>query len=751
MVFTGAMLAPTGAGARLLEVRDDLDAPVPGLEACFWFGTVPRCREAASEEPIPWPRGATALRVEGPGHGPLWIEADDLPPSGPLIVPRKAELTVEGLPAGAALELYSIADPVFRVPLDVVRPEAAAAPVPVPSGPMVLAVLAEGHAPDLHRLDAPPGGGTTVRYTPRAGWSAVVRVSSAVRRRPLPGTEVRLIETSPTAPAANGEVVASRRTDADGLVLLSGLEVPMASAEAAHPAHAPQTVRGLIAPVGSLHLQEVALWPGGALEARVLWHGEPAAGLRCRLFEYPVDPLRRVAPARVARRGRTDDQGRWRVGRLPDGLYLLRVTAPGGAAHVDLPLRVADRRVTEKELDLRPRPIAGEVLRDGAPAEGFRVQVRTVWPATGPRGEPSHAVSPTTQGEAVTGADGSYRLTVLTEGPFDVELSAPDGTTVATRRGQVAAEGAEASFSLAGRSVRGRTRSERGGWLDADVALAWDDSGSPVRVQKGRAGPDGRFEFPVLAEVLGTGRVVATREGYAPAEADVDLRAPEGPPEVELALVPLRRLRGRVTSGRGEPVAGAWVMSCPDEQELLYRCFGEATTGPDGAFEAPWDVRPRPGRPYPESIRLWVSGPGCPLIDVPVDVSGGDGTAAPSFDPATDELAIRCDAQEAVLRIHLAFSASHSLEGEHLVVRREGRPVVPVPVLNGHLDHLGLPRTTDAQGRLLLVLPAATWEVFRRDGIEDPSFRHPRGGGFLGSAVLPPDRATDLAAGADPR
>lgn len=626
VVATATMLAPGGAGARLLEVRDDLGAPLPGLEVCFWFKTVPRCRDAAAGEPIPWPRGATALRVEGPGHGPVWVEAEDLPDAGPVIVPRKAELVVEGLPAGAALELYSIADPVFRVPLEVVRPPAGETPVLVPSGPMVLAVLSEQHAPDLHRLDAPPGGGAAIRFTARAGWSAVIRVTSAVRRRPLPGAEVRLIATSPTAPAANGELAASRRTDADGLVLLSGLEVPMATAEAVHPAHAPQTVRGLIAPAGGLHLQEVALRPGGALETRILWHGEPGANLRCRLFEYPVDPFQSVAPTRVARRGRTDEEGRWRAGRLPEGLYLLRVTAPGGAAHVDVPLRVTDRRVTERELDLRPRAIVGDVLRDGSPAVGFRVQVRTVWPATGPRGEPSHVVSPTIQGEAVTGADGGYRLTVLTEGPFDVELSAPDGTTIGTRHGQVATEGAEVSFSLAARSLRGRTRVERGGSIDADVSITWRGSRSPLRLQRGRAGPDGSFRFPVLAEVSGTARVVATKDGYLPAEAEVDFDPPDGAPEVELVLAPLRMLRGRVESGRGEPVAGAWVMSCPDRPEYQHWCFGEATTGPDGAFEVPWDVRLIPMMRRPESIRLWVSGPGCPLIDRPVDVSGGDGT-----------------------------------------------------------------------------------------------------------------------------
>ena len=42
----------------------------------------------------------------------------------------------------------------------------------------------------------------------------------------------------------------SGRADADGLVLVSGLEIPMASVEAEHPEQAPQRIRGLVAPTG---------------------------------------------------------------------------------------------------------------------------------------------------------------------------------------------------------------------------------------------------------------------------------------------------------------------------------------------------------------------------------------------------------------------------------------------------------------------------------------------------------------------
>lgn len=94
-------------------------------------------------------------------------------------MPRKAALTVDDLPAGGALAVYRADDRSFDVPLDRLRVIEPGRPLLVPSGATVLAItdLAAdpAGAPDLHRLDLPPGGSGRVRYTARAGWSAVVR------------------------------------------------------------------------------------------------------------------------------------------------------------------------------------------------------------------------------------------------------------------------------------------------------------------------------------------------------------------------------------------------------------------------------------------------------------------------------------------------------------------------------------------------------------------------------------------------
>ena len=153
-----------------------------------------------------------------------------------------------------------------------------------------------------------------------------------------------------------------------------------------------------------------------------------------------------------------------------------------------------------------------------------------------------------------------------------------------------------------------------------------------------------------------------------------------------------------------------------------------------------------------KAIRLWVSGPGCPLIDASFPVPGGKLAPDPSAGRPHGPVEIRCDVPEGVLRVHVELSVGHALDGEALVVRKEGGRVVPRRVLEAYLDRLGLPRATDARGRFLLVLPAGVWEVFRFDGIKQPtSFRYPHGPGFLGSAVVGADRVTDLAVGADPR
>jgi hypothetical protein len=169
-----------------LTFRDDLGAPVPGLEVCFQVHGARRCQEVAPGTGASWPAGATEVWAGGPGHGSVWVDreggAGRAAPTSEIVVPRKAELTVEGVPAGASLSFYRAGDRAFAVPLERLRVLDPSRPVLAPSGSTVLAIRqgARGRrgAPDLHLLDAAPGGTARVRYSPRTGWSAVLRASS---------------------------------------------------------------------------------------------------------------------------------------------------------------------------------------------------------------------------------------------------------------------------------------------------------------------------------------------------------------------------------------------------------------------------------------------------------------------------------------------------------------------------------------------------------------------------------------------
>lgn len=756
--LTGLLAA--GAPDEPLRFVDDLGGPIPGLEVCFWTGPDRECRRPEPGAPLTWPPGATALRAEGPGHGPVWIDRTgpaEPPAGGVVVVPRKAELTLAGVPAGAALDFYRADDPVFRVPLERLRVLDPDRPLLVPAGPMVLAIGSPGRAPDLHRLDALPGGAAAVRHAPRAGWSAILRTTDVHRRRPLPGTWVRLLESTPTAPAFGRRILATVRADDAGLTLLSGIEAPITVAEAVHPEQAPRVVHGLIAPPGRLLYQELGLRPGGTVLARVRWRGEPAPDVPCELLAATAEPAPGSVPSWSAHRARTDSSGRCTLEHVPEGRYFLRLSPPGAPGHADLPAEVADRRVTEVTIDLRPRTIRGTVTRGGAPAADYRLQAGATWPGSAGYETARRASGP--QGAAVTDERGEYELSVLAEGSYVLALHSPQGTGVDVRSVTVTDRGTVHDFRVEAEAVTGRVVSARGGPIaGAEVSLGWPRPSGTVVRHRTTSRADGSFELPVPRP--GRGRVTATEDGFLGASAEVAVGAADPPSEAELVLHPLERVRGRVISADGEPLPGVWLASCLDSADGVLEYLGSATSGGDGGFELPGEKRPgeEPGH---EPVRLFASGPGCPLTDTLVvaparppappgdgEVRDGDGAPEPE---AGSEVVIRCDAEPAVLRVHLAFSASHALAGETLLLRRSKDRVIPGPVLEGHLRSLGLPPVTNRDGELLLVLAPGTWEIYRAGEASPASIGTGSHRGRLGGAALDPRTVTDLYTGAGDR
>ena len=94
---------------------------------------------------------------------------------------------------------------------------------------------------------------------------------------------------------------------------------------------------------------------------------------------------------------------------------------------------------------------------------------------------------------------------------------------------------------------------------------------------------EGRFELTGLP--AGTGRVVASRPGHAPAVSASLLLLPEGLYEpVDLVLVAGRRIRGRVEDGGGGAVSGAFVAARAPSLPAWLAGTG-VTTNSTGIFE----------------------------------------------------------------------------------------------------------------------------------------------------------------------
>jgi hypothetical protein len=164
-----AQEAPDGDALRLVDDRGEpLGAPV---EACFVQDLGTDCAEVPADgSGVAW-RTFDLLRVEGPGHGPVTVRRSAVRPDEDgarrLVVPRKVTLRVRRPAIGRAggglsVALHPVTEldpsrPAHRVDLPAGAPGEAFVEVGVPAGDWIVALESRGAAPDLHRLDAPPG------------------------------------------------------------------------------------------------------------------------------------------------------------------------------------------------------------------------------------------------------------------------------------------------------------------------------------------------------------------------------------------------------------------------------------------------------------------------------------------------------------------------------------------------------------------------------------------------------------------
>ncbi len=603
----------------------------------------------------------------------------------------------------------------------------------MPAGDYVLALEARGAAPDLHRVAAPPGRALRVAYRARAGGSLIVRAVAGPDAEPVAGAEVRATRPPSPRPPPGARVQGSpgelprlpppevhrAETGEDGLALLSGLDEALVDVALAHPDFVAASLPGVALAPGALEHREVALHPGGSVEARVEVDGEPARAWSCRLLDRS-SPLagsqsRELGSAEVAA------DGLCRLERLPEGRYWLRVAAPeDGEGAAEREVRIADGETTRVDLALSPIPVEGRVTRAGEPLAGYTVSAHRL-SETGS----TNLVEPVA--EASTDDDGRYRETVWDSGQYSLVLADSSGRPATSKHVDLGGGGEEVDFDLAPGDLVGRVVDQDGEPLEGAQVQAVVREGTGVSFRSGQSGADGSFRFPLEA-TGGTAELSARLDGYRPSPK-VELPLAEGaaPPPVTLTLTRGKLLHGRLLGAAGAPVARATIFAYPVALPAArgdLAMSGHAASAADGSFE----ILPAEG----PSTRLFATGPGCPL------------TSAVVPSEPEEPVLVTCAAGAGSLVLHFKDASGQPVGGESVILR-SADAVVPMSVLGGHLFGLGLAPVSGASGTLTVPgLAPGRYDVYRRGPADVASVAQGLPQGYLGSAEVAPGGVAEL-------
>ncbi|REJ99644.1 MAG: carboxypeptidase regulatory-like domain-containing protein [Acidobacteria bacterium] len=283
---------------------------------------------------------------------------------------------------------------------------------------------------------------------------------------------------------------------------------------------------------------ELRFGDGFTLAVRVRERGEPAAGA----FVYAIDEAAGMR-SQGAGNVRTDANGEARLADLPPGDYQVYVSLPSGAVSQQQVALDGDREI---EIDLRGIELTGQVVEAGTGAPVAEASV-VVYRGSGT----SSGLSDQFAGRALTGADGSFALTL------------PDATNRDDSRFsyQAQAEGYVADQGVLDPAVANRIVLERATALrlrltpppphGSHVQLRASDGRRWVQgVSRVNPSEDGSVVFQHLG--VGAWRAVVTTErGFARFEAVVP--TPEGAIPT-LTLEPFAVLR-IVTGSRAQGTA----------------------------------------------------------------------------------------------------------------------------------------------------------------------------------------------------
>ena len=705
-----ALIGPSAT----LSFIDDRGTSIEGeLTVCFQIELRNDCTTVTGGS-VKLPDSFQSVRVEGVEHGPVSTPRGGLESDrrshATLRVPRKGKLEVTSGSWPLTLSLYPRQDDTFRKPFFRTTLKNAE-PMLVPAGDFVASLSEAGHAPDLHLLSIPPATRVKASYVRREGWTLLLRCYDTLDQRPVMDARAVLRAAEGFGPAGERTV----RTTRDGFAVLAGLGASLASVTFSHPSYVPQVLYALTATPGTFGFFEAGMEKGGVVRTYVTLNGAPAAGALCRLLDYAHTRVPGKEGAATLSESKADGGGICTSSRIAAGTYTIEVRPPEDQSAVEQAVFVENDQVAEKHIDLVPIRLFGRVTRGGEPAAGFRIEVARSEDVTFPsqKAKPSPVVAPKTDEQ------GNYEATLWAGGSYFLVVLNPSGDPTDSLRELWLEEPEErADFDLSTFAIRGMVTDEQGrGIAQASVNLREEGS-----MRQASTAEDGTFEIPVAN--AGHATLKAGKPGYR-METPLEIEIPEeaSPPPVVLRMQRASTVQGVVVTALGAPVANAWITAAAwrpaGEQALSQPRVSDST----GHFE----VQPPPGSP----LRLFVSGPGCPLTVQQISADAANVTIA-------------CSDLPGAIRLTFRDSEGHALP--HVSVRlRSGSTVVPLPVLGAHLAGLGAPTESNGSGNLALVgLAPGTYDIFFADSSSEETIGQGLPSGYATTVTVAPLSTAEL-------
>jgi protocatechuate 3,4-dioxygenase beta subunit len=290
--------------------------------------------------------------------------------------------------------------------------------------------------------------------------------------------------------------------------------------------------------------------------------------------------------------------GEVEIRRLRPGTFTLLARREGFGPVVRRGFQVPPRtpRVALGDIELPPPAVIEGRVTDpaGRPVDGARIYASGAHSVRVPGDAPE--ASWDVPGLLTTGADGAFRFDNLQPSqPYLIVAMHPDYAPARLPDVMAPVPGPlritlTPAHALTGRMVGPDREPVAGAQLtqvvSTEVTYEHGSGASGTSQPLGQTDAAGRFRIPGLApgqidlQIQATGYRQRTVKG-------IQIPAAGDPPALEIVLERGAVLEGRVTDGRGEGVAGVWVVASPNRRagdSPFGGTFSSSTTGPDGTY-----------------------------------------------------------------------------------------------------------------------------------------------------------------------